>query len=220
MTIDFGIIITGLINDTYSKSLIETYKNVNLPKIISTWLDQDTKKLEDNGFIILKNSLPERGYNYKSFQTNVQVKATKLAVDYLEENFKNVTHVIRLRTDLHVPKFYDLLNILENKIISEDKITVIAGTIHEYKNSFIDLIFAGSMKNINAFLNFHPDTDFRCIEVFLSETYCGKSNLSKEEMKDKFNFFMKELYDNDVEIFWLKYMKDIKDHYNRGLIYF
>jgi len=198
MTEDTCFVIFGLLQDNYVDYLIESYKNIN-DKIVSTWKDQDKnliEKLENNGFKILLNDLP-KVKNSTNFQIIHNRNGSKKA---LELGYK---YSLNLRTDL-VPnnptRFREVL-----KPLIQEKLSSLAWFGH-HSGYILNHFICGPCEEV---MNFYGTTenesDTIYSEKFMQENYFKKENITFEETQNKFNYCIKELKDNSISFFWIKY---------------
>ena len=55
------------------------------------------------------------------------------------------------------------------------------------------------------------EKDNRYPELFWMETYLDRTDLTSEILKQKFNYFIKILEDNNIKLYWMKKNCDIID---------
>jgi hypothetical protein len=202
------IVITGLLEERFIDLLINTYKNVDTAKIISTWKDQDKvflDKLEQNGFIILLNDYPE-------FRTSANLQIKNAYMGCLKAKELNYKYVIRIRTDLVSNNMLLFFNTIKD--LYKDKLCVLARIEEikiEYKKKFfVDHIVGGQTEEMLKFYGKEKDLyDQTFTEKFLQENYMGKSpsgdyDLSFEEFTTKFNCCLKQVRNAGVSMTWLR----------------
>jgi len=198
MTEDTCFVIFGLLQDNYVDYLIESYKNIN-DKIVSTWKDQDKnliEKLENNGFKIVLNDLP-KVKNSTNFQIIHNRNGSKKALEF------GYKYSLNLRTDL-VPnnptRFREVL-----KLLIQEKLSSLAWFGH-HRGYILNHFICGPCEEV---MNFYGTTenesDTIYSEKFMQENYFKKENITFEETQNKFNYCIKELKDNSISFFWIKY---------------
>jgi hypothetical protein len=203
------IVITGLLEENYIEPLINTYKNINTTKIISTWNDQNEvfiNKLKDNGFTILLNDYPQ-------FRTSTNLQIKNAYMGCLKANELNYKYVMRTRTDLISENLENVFDKIKH--LYQDKLCVLARIeeikIQYKKKFFVDHIVFGPINNMLKFYGTEKDLyDNRFTEQFLQENYIGKTpskdgqDIEFEEFTQYFNLCLKEFREAKIKMTWLR----------------
>ena len=222
---DTCIIITGLILDAYIDSLLFTYRDIK-NKMIVTWKDQDNKllqKLENNGFMIVLNDYPK-----KKCSVNYQTK--NIYTGLLKAKDMYFKYIIRMRTDVYSDDFLKFMGVIRHLYI--EKFSCICGQgfkrgffngvdhISWNVNYFQDFCIAGPVdKIIPMFIKEQSLEDHRFPEIFWLHTYFNKEDMTADEIKHAFNFFITLMETNKIIFYWIKdntrvdLLKDLKNKY-------
>lgn len=200
---DTCVIITGLVLDEYVDSLIKTYEKVE-NKIVVTWKDQNPhllNKLKNNGFIILQNDYPD-----KRCSVNYQTRSIYSGIMTAKElGFK---YVIRMRTDVFCNNFLSLMKKIRHLYIKN--FTCICGQGYSNIDYFNDFCMASSIEDfMKMFYKEQTEEDNRYPELFWMETYFDRVNITPQDLKQNFNYFIQILEDNDIKMHWIKKKCDI-----------
>jgi hypothetical protein len=209
---DICFVIVGLLNEErYVNELINSYKNIQTTKILSTWTTENPdflKRLENEaGFTIIYNEHPLMNNKHPTLQlsTNFQIRTVSNGLKKAKElGFK---YVMKFRTDLicnNIPLLFDTI-----KHLFENKICVLARIEekHSPKKNFIDQFVCGpiddmmkmygkEIENINNSSNWPEDQ--------LQANYFEKDNVSYEEFKSKINLCLPIVRKSGVIIKWLR----------------
>ena len=190
------VVITGLINVFFVDNLIKSYKNTN-NKLISTWYDQDKDLIELlilNNFKIVLNDYPKHKNS-----TNVQIYATnKGSQEAKKLGYKYICHT---RSDVFPLNYLEFLK--KSQQLYTEKLTIICGIPSDVL--FLQILTVGSINEILNFYNkLQEPTDTRFPEKYLMETYIGKQNLTKEDIKTHFNICLNLCRKYDIEFIWFR----------------
>lgn len=210
-------IITGFLEKKYVDNIIEIYKDEK-NKIISTWIEQDIdliNNLKLNNFIVVQSEKP-------SIETSsiVQSKAIINGINKAKE--LGFTHAIRTRIDLHCNNITLLKQIFINKYLFEAKLSCLTGIEDNNKIYYFDFIIGGSLENLHNFFfikdNTIKNTDVRDFpEKRWAKSYLNKSeeeNLTREDIKQIFNFFINDCKEKNISFIWLKTNENIITEYS------
>jgi hypothetical protein len=200
-------IITGFLEKKYVDKLLETYKN-NSDKIISTWNDQD-KELIDilklNNFIIVQTEKPEI-----EISSNLQSIAIMNGINKAKE--LGFTHAIRTRSDLECNNITLFKNIIINKYLQDNKFACLTGLNTSDGIYFFDFIISGNLDQLsNFFSNLNiKNKRYDFPEKFWVQSYLKKNeDISKDDIKQLFNFFINDCKENNISFIWLKTNENI-----------
>ena len=87
--------------------------------------------------------------------------------------------------------------------LSTEKLTIICGIPSDVL--FLQILTVGSINEILNFYNkLQEPTDTRFPEKYLMETYIGKQNLTKEDIKTHFNICLNLCRKYDIEFIWFR----------------
>ena len=195
-----AVVITGVLEEIFVENLIASYADIISPlKIISTWNDQNEEyvnRLRMNGFVVLQSEYPKN-----KTSANIQIYSTQVGILYAQN--LGYEYICRSRTDIFPFNFNTFLDVIGH--LYSEKITVLCGLKQEICVYFLDVIILGP---IDKMLKFFGKTvaadDSRPIEVFLSEEYYGKNNLTKEDVKSEIHFCLKDCKENGIEFIWYR----------------
>lgn len=217
---DTCIVITGLVLEEYIESLLITYKNVK-HKMIVTWKDQDIKllqKLENNGFVIILNDYPAK-------KCSVNYQTRNIYTGFLKAKEMLFKYVIRMRTDVQCDNFLKFMGAIRNLYI--EKLSCICGQGYTQgyfdgvnhitwdTDYFQDFCIAGPINAIiPMFEQEQVEEDGRFPEIFWLETYLCKKNVTANEIKKSFNYFISLMEKNHIIFYWIKAntRKNLLDH--------
>jgi hypothetical protein len=212
-------IITGLLEKKFVDNVIETYKDEK-HKIISIWLDQDIdidliNNLKLNNFIIVQTEKPR-----SEFSTIFQSTAIISGINKAKE--LGFTHAIRSRVDLQCNNITLLKQILMNKYLLEPKLTCLSGIETDNEIYYLDFVIGGSLENLHKFFLIEDNKikktgtyDFP--EKNWAKLYLNKveeENLTREDIKKIFNFFINDCKENNISFIWLKTNENIITEYS------
>jgi hypothetical protein len=178
---NIGIIITGIIEEYYLDRLIESYQDCEYIKIISTWDYTNQlfiEKLRENNFIVIQSKLSDDIYKTS---VNYQTFLTKKGIEYAISS--NITHCIRLRSDLLCNNINKLLYIYtciyNGKLIFLAHLRSCKVTEPAY---LIDYAYFGKVHDMLAYnLLFQTIDDNRFVEQYKQETYFRLSKIEHIE---------------------------------------
>jgi hypothetical protein len=213
-----GIVIQGtLYNDLCVDKIIESYSCVKDNCVISTWSNESIEllnKLEDAGFKLIKSEMPEfRGHH----NCNLQTKSSINGINYLEK--KGYSHILRMRSDLipnNTVKFIDVLS-----KISEHKIVFLCWINGYNIHYFTDFFTFGPTEIIKKFWDVEQliseDTSKMFTEQYLCYKFTNLEYPSYNDISDIFTFSVKELYNNNIELNWIKPTRDWGEEVKRTM---
>jgi hypothetical protein len=200
-----GIVIQGPLHDDRCVNLlIENYSSQKSNCIISTWDDQPIEliqKLIDNDFPLLINKREDVDYVGWS-NCNLQFYSSAKGISrFLDTDY---THVLKIRTDTIPSKIDNFLEILYNK--SADKITFmcwITGMEIEY---FIDFFSFGPKEKVYGLWNIYQSetTNPMFTEQYLLYKNLGITKPTYQDIKNEYNFCLKEMFESDIRLDWEK----------------
>lgn len=212
------VVITGLIRYDYINPLLTTYRNYP-NKIISTWNNQDINLislLQQQGFIIVQDNYPEV-CNTTNYQSRAILNGCKKAQ---ELGYK---YIIRMRTDIDCNDFNLFSNMLNEKYLNNStKLVSFAGIETPCSGIyFYDVMIAGNTNSMLVlFKSEQSEKDTRYVEKYILETYAGKQNLSRAEVRDIFNFCYLECRHYGLRFnFPKKGFEIIQQYCNEGFIW-
>jgi hypothetical protein len=190
------VVITGLINELFVDNLIKSYKNTN-NKLISTWYDQDKDLIEllrINNFKIVLNFYPKHINS-----TNVQIYSAHRGTQEAKKlGYKYVCHT---RTDVFPLNYIEFLTRCQE--LYTQKLMIISGIPTHVL--FLQILTAGPINEILKFYNkLQEPHDTRFPEIYLMETYLGKKDLTKEDIKTHFNICLNLCRKYDIEFIWVR----------------
>jgi hypothetical protein len=220
-----GIILTGIVEESYLDKLILCYQNIHdddkYLKIISTWSYTNKAildKLSTNGFTIVLSEFPNDiypasiNYIYYSFNKGLEM-AKKL----------NCTHTLQCRSDVFISNIEKLLEIYTKLYLTNLKpvfLTIFTNTLPFYLLDYLYMFDIKFYDNFNFIYKKNGDDRFN--EQYLQEIYFGTSELSI--IRNNVNLSFQELYNNNIEILFLKahYRKQgnvLNSYFTNGVIY-
>jgi hypothetical protein len=195
-----SIIFTGIIDNYLVDEFIELYKNIDSKyvKIVTTWSYTDKfiiDKLINNKFNIILSDFPE---NIKKSSVNYQLFSLYKGIELA--NTFNVTHFLKIRSDMRVSNISRLLNIYER--IYCDK-PIFIGLINHMNGYLIDYIYFFDISFFDNIINvFQTNNDDRFAEKYMQDLYFGTSDIKTLLHATTTSIF--ELVKNDIEISFLK----------------
>lgn len=198
MNPDTCFVITGLLEEEYITPLLKTYKGIT-EKILSTWRDTPSSYIQqfiDADFKIVLNDKP----NVES-SLNLQVQCILNGCN-LARNM-GYKYVIRTRTDIWSWNILLFAQCTRTKYI--EKLTCLSGeTSIDGKNNhyFHDTIISGNIDDIIRFYKFKPENDIRWSEKFLQEIWSGKTDLTRKDICELFNFCAEDARKAGVQLVW------------------
>jgi hypothetical protein len=190
-----GILFTGKIFPDAIDILIEQTKNIN-NKFASIWENENPEfivKLVNNNFTIIYNDIKQQMIYTPQFITIFN------GLNYLREN--GYEYVLKTRFDVVSYDYKKYLDLLIN--LYSEKITVIAG-IETSSVFFMDIIVGGKINEMCKMYALQSIYDEKYAEKFLIENFSNKTNLTKEELRDIFNFSLTDCIVNDIEFIWYR----------------
>jgi hypothetical protein len=193
-----AVLFTGKIYPEYFNEFIECTSNIKEMKFASIWNDvpgEYIQKLSENNFIIITNNVFYQRYYTPQFIPIVN------ALEFIHKNYPDIHFVLRTRFDI---LSYDYSKYLEKtKHLYTDKITVIAG-VQTDKVYFLQIMECGNINDMRKMYALQDINDTRYYEKFLMETYSGKTNLTKEEIKEIFHFSLNICIEHNIEFIWIR----------------
>lgn len=213
-----GIVIQGPTN--YCKEIIDCY--VDIPNVVfSTWNDEPQENID---YIKLKNidviQSPKPSFaGY--LNVNYQVLSTYAGLEYLRT--KNVTEVLKIRSDLKLNNIQLLLDILEQKpltflAICKPNVRPLYYELEYIHTSFdfpVDLLLYGNIENMIKCFNFQIEQNLLIPpEALIAYSYFSNSDLEFRLDYNTFitngiSFFMNDCLKNNIKIKWLKNNLDL-----------
>lgn len=213
-----GIVIQGSTN--YCKEIIDCY--VDIPNVVfSTWNDEPQENID---YIKLKNidviQSPKPSFaGY--LNVNYQVLSTYAGLEYLRT--KNVTEVLKIRSDLKLNNIQLLLDILEQKpltflAICKPNVRPLYYELEYIHTSFdfpVDLLLYGNIENMIKCFNFQIEQNLLIPpEALIAYSYFSNSDLEFRLDYNTFitngiSFFMNDCLKNNIKIKWLKNNLDL-----------
>ena len=191
-----AILFTGKIYPDALDTLIEQTKNIE-HKFASVWENEPTEyisKLSNNNFKIIFNSVQQQQLFTPQFITIVN------GLNFLKEN--GFDYVLRSRFDIISTDYSKYIDLLCD--IYPEKITSIAGIETVDGTYFLDLIIFGKVNSMCNFYKLQPLNDGRYVEKFLIENYSSKVNLTKDDIREIFNFSLSECIANNIEFIFFR----------------
>jgi hypothetical protein len=190
-----AILFTGKIHSETIDILINQTKNIT-NKFASIWENENSEyivKLINNNFKIIYNNTNLQMIYKPQFITVFN------GLNFLKEN--GYEYILRTRFDIISSDYNKYLELLINSY--PEKITVIAG-IETSSIYFLDIIVGGTIDVMCNFFKLQSINDNRFYEKFLIENYSNKINLTKDEIRNIFNFSLIECINNNIEFIWYR----------------
>ena len=190
-----AILFTGIIHSQTFDLLMEQTRTMN-NKFASIWANESPEyivKLRNNNFEIIYNDIKQQELYKPQFITVLN------GLHYLKEN--GYEYILRTRFDIVSPDYNKYLELIRN--VYPEKITVITG-IETSRIYFLDVIVSGNINDMCDFFKLQPIHDQRYYEKFLIENYSKKTNLTKEEIRNIFNFSLSDCIVNNIEFIWYR----------------
>jgi hypothetical protein len=213
-----GIVIQGPTN--YCKEIIDCYQNI--PNVVfSTWDDEPQENID---YIKLKNidvvQTPKPTFP-GHLNVNYQVLSTYVGLEYLKS--KNVTEVLKIRSDLKSNDINLLLNILKQKPLSflaicKPNVRPLYYELGYNHMSFdfpVDLFLYGNIENMIKCFSFQIEETLQIPpEALIAYSYFSNSNLEfkldyNTFIKNNISFFMNDCLKNNIKVKWLKNNLDL-----------
>jgi len=193
---DVAIILQGPI--LYSEEIVDCYKKVRNNIIISTnYIDENQEKiLLDNSFFITRAKTPKIPGKYNF---NNQVATTHCGV--ISAKAKKFKYCLKIRSDI-------MINNVDLFIEKIEKDKTYFSAIHTHDSNtylcehmiFSDTVFMEKLWDI-------PESNAnKPPEVQLTKRFLDLKN-SGDDVK----FLFPIIYDNEIEVNWIKYNKNLKD---------
>jgi hypothetical protein len=105
------------------------------------------------------------------------------------------------------------IELLEKDFFPKEKLVSFCG-IETDITYFYDIMVAGStIQVIEFFKNDQTMEDNRCIEMFLLESKLNKTDITRDDVREVFNFCYKECRSLGIEFFLIKYQHCIINDY-------
>jgi len=98
------------------------------------------------------------------------------------------------------PDYNKYIELIQN--FNNDKITVLVGIETDDGIYYLQIMEYGNLKNMCRFYNLQSVHDERYPEKFLMEQYTNKINLTRDEIKEIFNFSLTTCIENNIEFIW------------------
>jgi hypothetical protein len=190
-----AILFTGKIYSSCINDLVEQTKTLQ-NKFASVWDNEDSNYIQlliDNNFTIIKTEVAQQKY------FNAQFIPIVNGITYLKEH--GFEYVLRTRFDVVSRDYSKYIDIIKNKY--PEKITVISG-IQTDTIYFLQIIESGKIDDMCRFYTLQDINDSRYPEKFLIESYTNKINLTRDEIKDIFNFSLDTCIENSIEFIWYR----------------
>jgi len=213
-----GIVIQGPTN--YCREIIDCY--IDIPNVVfSTWDDEpqeNIKYIKSKNIDVIQSSKPLfAGY----LNVNYQALSTYIGLEYLKS--KNVTEVLKIRSDLKPNDIHLLLNILKQKpltflAICKPNVRPLYYELEYTHTSFdfpVDLFLYGNIENMIQCFNFQIEQNLQIPpESLIVYNYFSNSNLKfkldyNTFIENNINFFMNDCLKNNIKVKWLKNNLDL-----------
>ena len=213
-----GIVIQGPTN--YCREIIDCY--IDIPNVVfSTWDDEpqeNIKYIKSKNIDVIQSSKPLFvGY----LNVNYQALSTYIGLEYLKS--KNVTEVLKIRSDLKPNDIHLLLNILKQKpltflAICKPNVRPLYYELEYTHTSFdfpVDLFLYGNIENMIQCFNFQIEQNLQIPpESLIVYNYFSNSNLKfkldyNTFIENNINFFMNDCLKNNIKVKWLKNNLDL-----------
>ena len=192
-----AILFTGKIYPIELDNLIEQTKTIK-NKFASIWCNEDPTyilRLVSNNFTIIKSNVEQQVMFIPQFVPIVN------GLKFIKE--QGFEFVLRTRFDVLSTDYIKYLELMRG--LYTDKITVISGINHgSTLLYFLDIIVFGNINAMCLFYTLQPIEDGRCPEKFLMENYSNKTNLTKDDIMEVFNFSLTSCIDNHMEFIWYR----------------
>jgi hypothetical protein len=175
--------------------LIEQTKHIE-NKFAAVWENENPEyiiKLTNNNFKIIYNDVNQQKF-YKP-QTVIVYNGLK----YIKDS--GYEYVLKTRYDILSYDYTKYLEMVVNKYT--EKITVISG-IQTNNIYFLETIVSGKINDMCNFYTLKLNNDGRYIEKALMEDYTNKKNLSRDEIRNIFNFSLTDCIINNFEFIWYR----------------
>jgi hypothetical protein len=201
-------VVTGLLEIRNPDNSVHNFVNVILrthtPEntVICTWNSerQHTHALERAGFTVLYEDppLPPIPSNPATRQSHL------ITLGIVHALAKGATHVLRFRTDIECPNLYEFKNLLYTNYAQSDKLSVLCGIeVRSGAPYFLDVLVFGKVEQMHRmFLPLQTAEDERYVETFWMETYAGARELTRDQMREIFNFFALENKRAGIQLHW------------------
>lgn len=216
---DVCVVITGKLEAQFIEPLIETYRLEDPKnKLVSTWNDQPTEFVEylrKNGFMVIQGEYP-------SHVTSANLQATSIHRGLVKAKDHGFKYAMRMRTDVACKgdTFQTLKRIVcsHTLALQSQKLTILCGI--EYNPQlryYYDVLFASNLETMMKFFGVQqtPD-DSRYVEKYWVETYSGKTNLTRDDLKEVFDFCLGDCRREGIQMSWLSKGYDIIRGYCGG----
>jgi hypothetical protein len=213
-----GVVIQGPTN--YCKEIIDCY--IDIPNVVfSTWNDEPQENIDyikSKNIDVIQSPKPSfAGY----LNVNYQVLSTYAGLEYLRA--KNVTEVLKIRSDLKPNNTHLLLDILEQKpltflAICKPNIRPLYYELEYIHTSFdfpVDLLSYGNIENMMKCFNFQIEQNLSIPpEALIAYSYFSNSGLEfrldyNTFIANNISFFMNDCLKNNIKIKWLKNNLDL-----------
>ena len=211
---DVCVVITGKLEAQFIEPLIETYRLEDPKnKLVSTWNDQPTEFVEylkKNGFTVIQGEYP-------SHISSANLQATSIHRGLVKAKDDGFKYAMRMRTDVacNGETFQRLKRIVCSQLVklqsgdvtsvNGQRLTILCGI--EYNPQlryYYDVLFASSLETMMKFFGVQQTPgDSRYVEKYWVETYSGKTNLTRDDLKEVFNFCLDGCRREGIEMQWL-----------------
>jgi hypothetical protein len=209
---NIGIVLQGPLYNNYCiDQIVEKYSCVKNNCIISTWSNENyslIQKLKSHGFKVVLDEQPEFTGNHNC---NLQTKSSINGINHLFE----FSHILRMRTDLIPNDVIRLIGVLSK--ISKDKIILLCWIVGFDANYFADFFTFGPIDNSKRFWDVQQDKSESemSTEQYLCYKYTGIKCPKYLDINDFFSFSINELYNENIELNWIKPGRDWGNHIKR-----
>jgi len=192
-----AILFTGIVCGGTFDRLLEQTKNIP-HKFASIWENENpayVQRLIENNFTIVTSDLKLQEVYLAQF-----IPVVNGLQRIKDDGFQ---YVLKTRFDVISPSFMKYIEVVQQAF--KTKITVLGG-IQTNTTYFIQIMEYGNIDDMSRFYTNQPkeDSSIRYPEQFLMETYAKKCNLTKEDIKEIFNFSLPLCIEHNIEFIWYR----------------
>lgn len=192
-----AVLFTGIVCRGTFDRLLEQTKDIP-HKFASVWENENpeyVKRLSENNFTIVTSEVKLQQFYLPQF-----IPVVNGLQRIKDDGFQ---YVLKTRFDVISPDFMKYIELVQQ--VFKTKITVLSG-IETDKRFFVQILEYGNIDDMRCFYTNQPREDIskRFPELFLMETYSKKHNLTKDDIKEIFNFSLPLCIEHNIEFIWYR----------------
>jgi len=178
----------------YYTNILDNIFNLKYNIIWSTFEDEpqeNIKQISKNCELILNPKPVINGYGNINLQTQSTINGIKKTKDDL---------ILKIRSDIIVSDYNRLIQIL---LSDTEKLWFLAWSDSEIPYP-VDYISFGNRQEMSIFWDFFSVNNYSFAEKQLLDNYCFKKSIKIINLGSIFNYFLKQINNQDIELKWLK----------------